>query len=108
MKVLKCEFGKLEYRYPNIPEAFELLGSMGVNSTTAQDKKALLENDVYYTAQLVKAVGQFITKIDITIGEKKIDTYEELLNHFEMLPHLIKVSEEIMKVMDLEGKKKRK
>ena len=106
MKSLECEYGKIEYKLPNIPEAFELLGLMGINSEMAKKSKELQENDILYTARLIKNIGFLVGKIDIKIGETKIKKYEDLLSHFEVAPQLIKIAEEIMLSIDLEGKKK--
>lgn len=102
----KCgEFGKLNFRTPNIPEAMVLLGKMGISSKKAS-KKDFEENELLYLAKLIELLDPFISDIDLIINDKNVTSYSELLKHFEMMPYLSEIAAEIFSALSFNDKKK--
>lgn len=107
MKIKECgEYGKLEYKLPNIPEAMRLLGAMGLSSKKLQNKNEMAQNELLYISKIIENLGVFITKIDIKIGDIKVSKYEDLLDHFCLIEHLSELANEIFSAMNMDTGKK--
>jgi alanine dehydrogenase len=107
VKVKECgEYGRLEYKLPNIPEAMRLLGAIGLNSKKLQNKNEMAQNELLYISKIIENLGTFISKIDITIGEVKVTKYDDLLNHFCVIEYLSELAGEIFSAMSMDTGKK--
>ena len=67
----------------------KLLGEL-----TKMDKNKASEIDV--SVFLFEYIEQFITKVDLKVGKKKITTYKKVLEDFALLPVITGLSEKIM------------
>lgn len=102
----ECELGFIEYKKPNPLEGLEFLGKMGVNSAILSDSDKLMENDLYYTAQAIKHMEPFLTKVSLKVGKKKIDSYEKVVNSVECMSLLMEVAGDLMAFMQIDEKKR--
>lgn len=96
------EFGYLEYRLPNIPQAMNLLGDMGISARTVESE----QNELILLAKLLERMGPFITKISIKIEEKQVKKYNDLLDHFSLMPFLTEIATDILNSLQFDTKKK--
>ena len=102
----ECEFGFIEYKKPNPLEGLEFLGKMGVNSALLSNSQELMDNDLFYTAQAIKHMEPFLTKISLKVDKKKIDTYDKVVNSIECMTILMEIAGELMRFMQVDEKKK--
>ncbi len=84
------DFGHLEYDMPDITGYLELLGSCGMSAAGISEGEQI--NDLVLTARLIRGVKSFVKKVDIKIGDEVVSSYDDLLKHREMLPHLMSFS----------------
>ena len=107
MKIYECEFGKIEYRIPNIPEMIRMLGMMGLTSKDLNNSKLMDENELIYTAKLIENIEPFLEKIDLKVNDKSVTTFEGMICEFDFLSALTEIAFEIMGAMG-QAKKKEK
>jgi len=103
------DYGFVEYRLPNVPEAIQLMGKIGVKEpgVEAEDIDEDFQTKEYiYTGRMILEMGFLVSKVSMKIDEKEITSYKELINHFEMMGILSKIAGEIFSAFSLASKKK--
>ncbi len=102
----ESKYGVIEYRKPNIPEAIELMGLMGLNSEVMKNQEEMKQNELLYVSRIIKHMGMFVTKVDITIDKKKINKYGDLLDSFCMMEDLSTISGQVLEGLSASEEKK--
>ena len=103
-----CEFGFVEYRKPNMIEGLEFMGKMGLNSSKLQDGNELMQNDLYYTAQAMKHMEPFLTKIQLEKDGVEFNDYTKSIEGPEFIGVFMEVAGDIMSFMQVDAKKKKR
>lgn len=103
------ELGTIEFRLPSVPETLELYARMGVTPQDLTDQGASIQNPFMLMSKIIAQMGFLITKVDVTIDEQKVDTYDELTKHASAMADLCAVAGSILNAMNggSEAKKKR-
>jgi hypothetical protein len=86
---LRYEFdqGVIEYVEPTIVDYLEMLGACGYNSQDMSNPEQL--NDLVLTARLIKSAKTVVKKVDVKVGDKKIDSYDDLLKQQSLISALM-------------------
>jgi len=106
MRQKETAYGTLKYRIPNIPEAMELLGDMGLNSRSLQNTDEFIENDLKYMARMIKSIGPFVDVTGLKIDEEEVTSFEDALNRFEFIQVFSEVAQELFESLNVGSKKK--
>lgn len=101
---IETDYGPIEYRMPNIPEAIQLLGEMGLTADDLQNLGAS-GNEFKFMSKLITAIGKFVT-VSLDYNGDKIESYDDLLNYMEFMPVVNDLAAAIMKGFELDSKKK--
>lgn len=102
MQELETEYGKIKYRYPNIPEAMNLLGKIGISKVPEEDAS----NEYIMLGLMIENMKNLVQEVDVEIGKEKITDYNTLLKYNEMAGYLSQVATDIFDKMNFTGKKK--
>lgn len=99
--IKEFEYGKIEYKLPNIPQAMELLGELGINAdgTYQIGQFALM-------AKMIRQLDKFISVVDCDFDGIKVTTFDGLIEQFESMAVLSEISGEILNKLNMSAKKK--
>jgi translation initiation factor IF-1 len=82
------ENGHITYRYPNVIEAFRLLPRIGV--TTDGEMKL---DEFEMAARIMESLEPYILEVKL---DNKALQWAEVLEHYEMIPHLQHVGMDVV------------
>ncbi len=85
--------GSIEYRMPNVVESIRLLGQLGMTRTGTQMEAG---QEYEFLAKLIDHMKPLVLAIAVEKAGVMIDTWDDALEHMELLAPLAEIANEIM------------
>lgn len=102
-----CSIGTVYYRMPNVIERMRLLGQLGLTT-----RGITIDNEFTFLSQLMERLQPFIIRIDAEKDGQRVDTWDEALNHSEMVTPIGDIASDMLNFLidpaswGADGKKK--
>jgi len=93
--------GSIKYKLPNVPDLLIMFGFMKIDHAKISDATYMEENQMFMIGNLINKMGYFIVGVDVTIGEKKIVEYEDLLEEMSLLSDLVLVASDLISSLNV-------
>jgi hypothetical protein len=101
----ECEYGKIEYRKPNIPEVIGLLGSMGLKSSDLSNGLDGM-NDLVFLSKMMQSMGSLIVSVDCKIGDEEIKDFKRALTKMELMAPISEIAGDLISSFNVGAEKK--
>jgi hypothetical protein len=108
IKVDCGKFGYFEYKKPNIMEGIRLTSVVFPSDHELIDCTNISN---LLVAKCLKHMGPLVKNVELTLKDDegkvvKLKDYDDMLEHYDMVPHLMTMAEDILGCLELAIKKK--